>query len=163
MPFVIMGGFLMSLVVLECIGSFTLYLTTDLGRDSFILPIPMWWVIEKFLSKKRACSLNCLLTSKIHRFPFDTRNPIGYLIASGLQFVHLAFESFFISNLVSLGVGAFLYALTAIKDLKNILRSIDAQCMQKKPMRERRQAMNQVREFVQMHSELKQLSLSPFI
>lgn len=29
-----------------CIGSFILYLTTDLGQNAFVLPIPMWWVVK---------------------------------------------------------------------------------------------------------------------
>lgn len=70
----------------------------------------------------------------------------------------MAFESFFLGNLVALPVEAFLLALTAIKDMKNILHSINAQCMAKKPQREKLQALKQVHEFIQLHAGLKKLS-----
>lgn len=92
------------------------------------------------------------------RFPFDTENPFGYLAACSLQYIHLAFESFFVSNLISLAIGAYLYAMTAIDDLKGILRSINVNCVKTKTNDERRLALNQIREFVDMHSALKQLS-----
>lgn len=72
--------------------------------------------------------------------------------------MHLAYESFFISNLVSLGLGSFLFAMTAIKEMKGILQSIDAQYAENKSKEERLQALNQVREFIQMNSGIKELS-----
>lgn len=95
---------------------------------------------------------------KIRRFPFDTKNPIGYLAACCLQYIHLAYETFFISNLVILAIGAFLFALTTIKDLRGILRSIDASCAKCKTEKNRLEILNQIREFVEMNSALKQLS-----
>lgn len=50
MLFAAMGAFLICMVVLECVASFTIYFTTDLGRDSFVLPIPMWRVKVVLLS-----------------------------------------------------------------------------------------------------------------
>lgn len=99
-----------------------------------------------------------IFDSKFQRFPFDTKNPIGYLAACILQYIHLAYEIFFISNLVTLAVGAYFFALTAIKDLKDLLRSINDQCAVAKTVEERLQARNLVREFVQVNSALKQLS-----
>lgn len=95
---------------------------------------------------------------KFPRFPFDTKNPEGYLAAFSLQYVHLAYEVFFVANLATLALGAFLFALTAIKDLKGILRSIDAHCVESKTTDEQLLALNQIRQFVEMHSGLKQLS-----
>lgn len=77
--------------------------------------------------------------------------------------MHLAFESFFVSNLISLAIGAYLYAMTAINDLKDILRSINVNCVKKKKNVERLQALNEVHEFIDMHSALKQLSNNKFI
>lgn len=96
--------------------------------------------------------------SFIKRFPFDTKNPIGYLAACSLQYAHLSYEFFFLANLVTLGVGSFFMALTVIEDLKGILRSINDQCTKKRSMKKRLEALNQLREFVQMHSIIKQLS-----
>lgn len=90
-------------------------------------------------------------------FSFDTKNPFGYLCACSLQYVHLAYEAYFVSNLSTLGIGAFLFAMAAIKDLKRILRSTDAQCAQCETEENWIKALNQIREFVQMHSAVKQL------
>lgn len=65
---------------------------------------------------------------------------------------------FFISNLLTLGFGSFLFAMATIKDVKNVLRSINTQCTEGKSKEEQIQALHQVREFVQMHASMKQLS-----
>lgn len=73
--------------------------------------------------------------------------------------MHLAYEAYFISNLVSLGLTAFLFALTAIKEMQSILHAIDAQCGKHKSKRKQLQALNYMREFIQMHSGIKELSI----
>lgn len=57
-------------------------------------------------------------------------------------------------------LGAFSFALTAIKDLKDTLRSINAQCAGCKTEEERLQALNQIRGYVDLHSGLKEFSNS---
>lgn len=86
---------------------------------------------------------------------------MGYLVACSIQYVHLAYEAFFISNLTTLGLGGYLLAMASIKDLKSILHSIDKHCAKHKSKKKRLEALTQVREFVEMHSALKQLSISP--
>lgn len=88
---------------------------------------------------------------------------MGYLAAFSIQYVHLGYEGFFISNLVTLAIGGFLLAMAAIDDIKGILHSIDDQCTKNRSKKKRLQALNQVREFVQMHSALKQLSNARFV
>lgn len=83
---------------------------------------------------------------------------MGYLAACSLQYVHLAYETFFMSNLVILAIGAFLFALTTIRDLKGVLNSINALSAKCKTEKDRLEVMTQIREFVQMHSALKELS-----
>lgn len=76
--------------------------------------------------------------------------------------MHLGYECFFLSNLVTLGLGSFILALTAIKDIKQILRSMNDQCTKNRSRRKRLEAVKQLREFVQMHAALKELRISRF-
>lgn len=52
--------------------------------------------------------------------------------------------------------------MTAIKEMKDILQSINAQCAKNESKEQRLQALNHVREFVQLHSGLKELSNDKF-
>lgn len=154
------------LILARCIGSFITYFTMDMGGDSFVLPVPMWWERDKterfikFFYKKKYWRKEIVFffSNEIWRFPFDTKNPIGYLVACSLQYIHLAYEAFFIVNTASLGLGSYFFAMTAIEDVKSILRSINAQCTENISTKGQLQALNQVHEFIRMHSTLKQLS-----
>lgn len=100
----------------------------------------------------------CVIQLLIRRFPFDTKNPVGYFVACSLQYMHLGYEFFLLSNLTILGIGSFIMALTIIKDLKRILRAINAECSKKRSKIKRLEALRHIREYVQMHSAVKQLS-----
>lgn len=162
--FAILKLFLNGVILLQCIGCFVTYIFTDEGNDAFVLPVPMWWVewnsVRDFLWHKICWHSFSKIKLKTPRFPFDTKNPIGFLVACSFQYTHLGYECFFISNLVTLGLGSFILALTAIKDLKGILRSMNDQCTNNRSKRKRLEAYKHLREFVQMHSALKELSIS---
>ena len=53
-----------------------------------------------------------------YRFPFDWMNPVGYLIPMVLQYVQVTYEFSLIACLVSFALGAFLYAICFVKDVK---------------------------------------------
>lgn len=89
------------------------------------------------------------------RFPFDTKNPIGYLIAVFMEYI------FDLSILVSakcLAIylfGTFFMLFPLVNDIKYCLKTINYNARHKK---ERPKISNQFFQFVQYHSKLKQLS-----
>lgn len=60
------------------------------------------------------------------RFPFDTKNPIGYLIAVTFEYMQITYEFFLLANLLSLAIGSFSYAMSINKDIKCVLFSMNA-------------------------------------
>lgn len=148
------------------VGSFIVYATTDSGGDSFILPLPMWWVENKKAKRNhfhRFCHLKSVLKFIVDffwlpklRFPFDIKNPIGYLAAVSLQYAFFAYASSAVACLLSLGVASFLIIISENKDIIGLLRSFDknAKNKQKRPDILRKQ----ISEFIEMHSAMNKLS-----
>lgn len=99
------------------------------------------------------------LTTRISRFPFNWRNLIVYLVVVILQYVILT--QFFVlgAGLVFAGVGSFLFAVTATKDLKKNLRSFNKCAILAK---NRSRILSQLSDSVELHSALKQLSKYSF-
>lgn len=59
------------------------------------------------------------------RFPFDTKSPVGYVIAIILQYIYARYSCIFAGCILSFAIGAFLFALTMIKDIKCCLESVN--------------------------------------
>lgn len=89
-------------------------------------------------------------------FPFDTNNPIGYVVACSLECLLLWCSMHFTLAMISFAFGSFLSALTMIKDIKRSLHSINKrakskQCDQLKVTKELADTMD-------LWSKTKQLS-----
>lgn len=97
------------------------------------------------------------------RFPFDTKNPIGYLVGVVLQYNLLMYAAFIVACSASLGISSHLLVMLAIKDIKSILRSINE--LSKTKSDEQLNISKEFTEFIQMHSTMKQFSKfwSPFV
>lgn len=98
-------------------------------------------------------SLAHLLRFAYFRFPFDTKKPIGYLGAVALQYMQLVYEFFLLANLITIGVGAFLYLMTTTKDIKYVLHLISLFAQAK---RNRQRTIKQYKEFVEEITLVKQ-------
>lgn len=137
------------LVMPKFIHSFHVYFTTDLRNNAFTLPIPTWWA-DQLISCICFIPLNGIyfrvqMKNKIQntfkfnnnfRLPFDWKNLMGYTCAVAVQYMVGVCMFSIIANLLSLGFGAFLYAVRATTDitanLELINKTIKAKRHQKK-------------------------------
>lgn len=61
----------------------------------------------------------------LKRFPFDTTNPIGYSVAVLLEYGMCAYELFIVACTLSLGIGAFWFAISATTQFQHYLPMIN--------------------------------------
>lgn len=54
----------------------------------------------------------------LNRFPFDTTNPIGYLVAFSIEYIILGYEFFIAACTLGLAIGAFWFAISATKEFQ---------------------------------------------
>lgn len=107
--------------------SFYLYFSTDLGCDAFDLPIPTWYVrnyMFEILNSILFYHLSIYHYSRC-RFPFDWKNPVGYLVAIILQYQFVSYPCRYIGCFASLGFASFWFAVSAAKNIKSNLREIN--------------------------------------
>lgn len=60
-----------------------------------------------------------------NRFPFDSKNPIGYLVGVLLEMPIAIFSLRYLASNLSMAFSGFLFALSISKDIKNTLSLID--------------------------------------
>lgn len=143
----------------KCFVCFYIYFTSNLSDEAFELPLSMWCVgfkIDFLLFHIFHVLFESLIFhSPLNRMPFDWKNPIGYLVAAIIQ--HLICIAIFsvVACLASYGIGAFLFGIFTIKDIKTILKSINDSAQTKKT---ERQAMEYLDDYIQCHTKLKRLS-----
>lgn len=89
------------------------------------------------------------------RFPFDTKQPLAYSVASILQFLFTACISTITAVCVAVGLGTFLLAISLTKDIQNDFILINKNAKSK---RKRGHALKQLSELIQYHASAKQLS-----
>lgn len=93
----------------------------------------------------------------LERLPFDPNNPIGYLAAIILEYTILDYELYWIACTCALGVGAFLLAISLLKEIQCILHSINNSAKVKKHQSNELKVL--FSEFIQVHAATKQLSI----
>lgn len=132
------------------------YFTTNLGESAFELACPMWYVQFNaciFLNLLDCCSY---FSNFNHiRFPFDTKNLIGYLVAIFIQYILLFNVMVSLKCLAIFGIGTCFMLFPLTKDIKNDLKAINRNARHKK---KRLKTIDQLTQFVQFHSKLMQLS-----
>lgn len=96
---------------------------------------------------------------QIFRYPFDVKNPIGYLCACVTQYIGLTHYLYFTSFAVSSQIGVYLLVTTFHKDLKNNLKSINGNA---KPKANRAKNFKHFCNMIGFHSFLIQLSNKSF-
>lgn len=92
---------------------------------------------------------------RFQRFPFDWKNPLGYLVAVYLQHAMIKYMFILISLLTSLGSGAFMFCLTALDDITDCLKSVNGYA---KTKGKQSKAIERIAQYIQLHSDIKQLS-----
>lgn len=92
-----------------------------------------------------------------NRFPFDTKNPIGYCVAIVLQYALIAYNFFLLASMVSLGVGAYLFTISMAEYIKDILNAINERTQQDDENKIT-DIGQQLADFIEIYSILKELS-----
>lgn len=106
---------------------------------------------------------NILPISK--RLPFDWKTPRGYLVAVILLYIITVYTQFGCTNLLAVPIAAFVFAISVIEDIENVLVSINestinaqAREMGAQAQATQLQTIKQFTIFIETHSNLKQLS-----
>lgn len=86
----------------------------------------------------------------ITRFPFDWKNPTGYLIAATMQFIMISYNLFYVACTTSLCVGTSLFLISVVNDLKSHTDLINNSAKSKKE--NRLQTLKLLSEFIDIHS-----------
>lgn len=94
----------------------------------------------------------------LKRFPFNPNNPAGYSIAVTIQYIILFYEYFIDTCTVSLGIGAFYFAISATDDIQYILHSINDKAEASESQSSELKIL--LAEFIDAHVATKQLSTS---
>lgn len=97
----------------------------------------------------------CVSNFIARRFPFDWKTPLGFLIAMGAQYTVLSYLTMIGGCVLVLGIGTFLYLMTMSKCIKSCLFAIGRNAELKS---NRTHIEEQLIEFIQYHSRVKQLS-----
>lgn len=93
--------------------------------------------------------------SKTYRFPFDSKQPFGYIVGFTFQSLLALYLCKISAVFTAIGLGIFLLTLSVAEDINDDLISINKNAKNKK---KRVLALKQLNEFVQYHSDAKQLS-----
>lgn len=95
------------------------------------------------------------LTSAVKsRFPFDWKNPLGYLFAVTIQCIIATYGLKFLAFSVSFEMGAYFFSNALTKDIIGLLKTINKSA---KAKGSHTRILKQLTEFVQYHSDVKQL------
>lgn len=89
------------------------------------------------------------------RFPFDCKNPVGYLVAIVLLYIMIFYMFFVIASMLSLGIGTFILAVLSTVEIKRYMNLVSEHAISKK---NRSKSLQLLADFVDFHSGLKQLS-----
>lgn len=92
----------------------------------------------------------------IARFPFNTKNLIGYLTAVTLECAMGVCLFHFTACIFSWCIGCFLFIVAMVEDIKVNLHSIRKHL---KTGGDRSQTLKKVLHFIQLHTDAKQLSV----
>lgn len=95
---------------------------------------------------------HCICSSQ--RLPFDTRNPIGYLIAVAIQFVQIECGLFVSANLIAFSIEGFLLALAIFGEVERNLKK-----MNKYSTKTDENQLKRFGDTVLLHSHLLKLSM----
>lgn len=89
------------------------------------------------------------------RLPFDWKNPMGYMCASAIQFMVYVCMFSLMASLLSVGIGAFLFAVRATNDITANLKLINESTKTKQNLKN---VPKYISDFVQYHGDVKELS-----
>lgn len=89
------------------------------------------------------------------RFPFETTNPLGYVVVVVFQYIVFIYAMSILSCLTTFGIDAYMFAVSVTKDITIRLHAVN-RCV----ISEEHQStiFEHLSDFIQIHSRLKELS-----
>lgn len=105
------------------------------------------------------CKFTKYFCSPRKRLPFDWRNPFGFLVANTIQCVMLSYALLIGACALVLAIGGFLYIIELSKCIKHRLFALGPRTDAKTNLT---CILNQLAEFIELHSNVKQLTESIF-
>lgn len=90
------------------------------------------------------------------RFPFDSKNPIGYLIAVSVQAQVILVQLRHIQCFLTLGFAGLLFAFSIVEDIKDNLNEFNK--MAKTRRSQSSKTMEQLTKIICYHINLRELS-----
>lgn len=93
----------------------------------------------------------------LKRFPFDSNNPIGYLMAVILEYIIFGYEYFVVAVLASFGIGSYYIAISIIKEHQRILNRINDEAHANG--NQLKELKKLIAEFIHAHGFVKELSI----
>lgn len=92
----------------------------------------------------------------LKRFPFDSKNPVGYSIATFIEYIICGYEFFTAACTLAVVIGSYWVAISATREIRRILHSINHKTRANKNL------SNEIKvlfaEFIDAHASVKQLS-----
>lgn len=114
---------------------------------------------EEYISETRGVFF-VMFECQMNRFPFEWRNPIGYLAVVASEYVVIVYIMKFVFSVLFFAMGNFMLAASATKCLKDELKLINENAASK---RKRVLTLKLLTSFIRNHSTLKQLSAASFL
>lgn len=96
-----------------------------------------------------------MISHSIRRFPFDSKNPFGFLVAIAIQYVMFSRGELVGACALVLAIGSYLYSMAITKSIKACLFAIMRNV---KYQNNRTHLFKQFVEFIKLHSGAQQLS-----
>lgn len=96
-----------------------------------------------------------LFNIQFFRFPFDWKDPFGYVVATMHVYITFTFLLFFISIIASFGIGCFLLGITTTNEIKTVFIIANEKLRLES---EHSLAFERFTELVEWHAMVKQLS-----
>lgn len=132
------------------IVNFYAYFSTRMENDVFQMPLKYWWVCATVNHSTIFHIMKIL--KNFHRFPFDWKNPAGYLLAFILVYILHLTTTHFTMFPISIGIAGFRFINALTKDVKNdVIAFRDRLKSEPNPMILAKQFFN----FIQFHSDTK--------
>lgn len=140
----------LGLILPKAVTSYFIYFTTNAGSAAFDLPFSTWSVIFNSFNAINIFNFSFILRHNFISFPFNWRNPVGYVIAVAWECVSVFIFLRFLACMLPMMLACFLLAFSMTKDWKGDLRALNKTANTKH--------FKQLIEFVRSHSNAKELS-----
>lgn len=89
------------------------------------------------------------------RFPFDCKNPIGYLIATVLQLIAMLYQARYMACCLAVTFGTFLFTTVMMNDITGDIKAINDDIKSRKS---ECYISKKMCALMELHSDAKQLS-----